>query len=149
MTYAAAHPKTHISTAATSSDRLQRAVGRASLQLALETHQQRNREVVSGVKEDLDRRVGRDLTKRLERVSPMKEEDQLVMSRQLNEAMSMFPDKATREWFKLFQHMGAPPAPHAPAASPLPPRTAQHSRDRPCPQTTTAPVGSATRSSPA
>ena len=125
--------------------RLQRAVGRASLQLALETHQQRNREMVSGVKEDMDRRVGRDLTQRLARVTPLKDEALLDMSRMFNEAMTIFPDPNTRDWFKLFNHIGARRPRHpgrlartAPAAALTPP---------PCAQMTTGPAASRTSSS--
>ena len=57
------------------------------------------------MKDDIDRRTGRELTRKLADVHPARAEDVERLSRMLNQKMEIFPDPACREWFKLFQHV--------------------------------------------
>ena len=57
------------------------------------------------LKEDLDRRVGRDLNARLAEIAPAGEGEVTELSRLLNERLSAYADPQAREWFRLFRHM--------------------------------------------
>jgi len=85
--------------------KLQRAVSKHTMQLSKTETVQRNRAVVNAVKEDLDKRSGRDIRRRLAEVVPASEAELLELSALFNETLAMFPDPNAREWFRLFKHL--------------------------------------------
>ena len=65
----------------------------------------RNAASRKAVKEDIDRRTGRELTRKLADVQAARLDEVERLSKLLNEKMAIFPDPACREWFKMFAHM--------------------------------------------
>ena len=57
------------------------------------------------VREDIDRRVGRDVTRQLEMIPPAMQPEVEQLSRLINDKMSIFADPRARGWFRMFKHL--------------------------------------------
>ena len=85
--------------------KLQKELQRSRSVGAVEANRRRNLEKAREGKRAMDRLVGRDLSSMLQAVEPADEDEELSLSRLLNEKLSIFPDPNARSWYKLFRHI--------------------------------------------
>lgn len=85
--------------------KLQKELRRSRSVGAVEANRRRNLEKAREGKRAMDRLVGRDLSSMLQAVEPADEDEELSLSRLLNEKLSIFPDPNARSWYKLFRHI--------------------------------------------
>lgn len=85
---------------------LQRQVQHARARMALEAVESRNRHSAISLREDLNKRCGRELSLRLQNIQPASEDEVWDMAQLLNDRMAqIFLDPNSREWFRLFSHI--------------------------------------------
>ena len=87
--------------------RIQRMLLRTSSASALQAQREENRLAVASVRQDIDRRVGRDLTAKLAQVAAAGEDDVIWLAKCFNRSMGDIyrGPSEQRSWYKLFTLM--------------------------------------------